>query len=211
MASSLTAFSELPPGERGRKVMEAIQALSGEQDSAVWEELQSTVFNKLLEQGYADDIESILIDTRAACSVAALLLEKFYKPQASSPNDPTAACNFVGSAFEAIVGMLSGIYIYFEEEIVPTIQGGGAERATRVLKDILKFHEEVIALGNSVADFVEMNSSQYASLKVLVNSFFDLGEITVSKAKVTNSIIVLWSHLLHFVLLFYRDRVSILR
>lgn len=203
MTSSLTAFAELPPGERGKKVMEAIQALSGEQEGAAWEELQGTVFNKLLEQGYADDIESILIDTSAACNVAALLLEKVYKAKASPVSDPSVACNFVGNAFEAIVGMLSGIYTYFEEEIVPTIEGGGAERATTVLKDILKFHGEVISLGDSVADFVEMNRSQYPSLKVLVDPFFDLGEITVSKAKVIKMLHLFSFYFLLFIYLLF--------
>lgn len=182
MASPFTAFAGLPPGERGRKVLEAIKTLGGEHDSALQEELQGTVFNKLLEQGYANDIESIVVDTRAACSVAAFLLENFYKAKASSGN-------FVWSAFEAVVGMLSGIYTYFEEEIVPAIKSNGPEYATKVLKSLLELHKEVIMLGTSVVDVVEISSSQTDSLKPLVNTFYDLGEITVSKAKVKKDVI----------------------
>lgn len=184
MASSLAALAELPPGERGRKVMEAIQTLGGPQDDTVRIELQNTIFDKLLEQGYANDIESILIDTRAACNVAIFLLTNYYKMKSLSENSSIYAFEFVSNAFEAIVGMLSGIYLYFEEEIVPTIKNNGPERATVVLKDILKFHEEVISLGSSEADFIEVNNPQNASLKVLVTAFYDLGEITLSKSKV---------------------------
>ena len=185
MTSTLAELAALPPGERGRKAIETVKSLGGSILSGGQQvELQDVVFPKLLEQGEAKDVESIIVDIRAACSIAAFLLENYVKSTGAPGVSNDRLMYFTGSAYEKVVGMLSGVYAYFLGEVASEVTNEGKAHATKVLKEIFRLHDEVISLSNTASDFIAPSALQTASIKTVVNTFYDLGEITVSKTKV---------------------------